>query len=83
MKSPENVVFAAVEVLLDADEKAIVWNRWGLAGLAPCEDINAVAARLGVSRLLAIRKYARAIVKLRTSDVTRRAFDAFEQRRAA
>lgn len=82
MRNPENVVFAAVK-LLPVDQSSIVMQRWGLAGLTPCADVDEAAARLGVPRLLARRSYARAVMNLRTSDVTRKAFEAFEQRRAA
>lgn len=82
MRSPENIVFAAVQ-LLPADERAIVKYRWGLEGLQPAPDVDTAAERCGMHRLLARRSYARAVCKLRSSEITRRAFRAFEERRAA
>lgn len=82
MRSPENVVFAAVQ-LLPADQRAIVEHRWGLRGLTPCANVDEAAERLNVPRLLARRSYALAVFKLRASEITRRALAAFEQRKAA
>jgi hypothetical protein len=82
MKSPENVVFAAVQ-LLPADEREILKHRWGLEGHEPAENVDTAAARIGVPRLLARRSYARGVARLRSSDLTRRAFDQFQARRVA
>jgi hypothetical protein len=82
MRSPENVVFAAVQ-LLPADESEIVKHRWGLEGHEPCPDVDTAADRIGAHRLLARRAYARAVARLRASEITRRALDAFHRRRAA
>lgn len=82
MRSPENIVFAAVQ-LLPADERQIVEHRWGLRGLTPCANVDEAAERIGVPRLLARRSYACAVFKLRASDITRRALAAFQDRKAA
>lgn len=82
MRSPENIVFAAVQ-LLPKEERDIVEHRWGLRGLTPCANVDEAAERLNIPRLLARRSYACAVFKLRASEITRRALAAFEQRKAA
>lgn len=82
MRCPENVVYAAVQ-LLPKDEREIVKHRWGLEGHDPCQDVDAAADRIGVPRLLARRAYARAIQKLRSFEMTRQALEEFRRRRAS
>lgn len=82
MRCPENVVYAAVQ-LLPKDEREIVKHRWGLEGHDPCPDVDTAADRIGVHRLLARRSYARAVARLRSQKITRMALDEFHRRRAA
>lgn len=82
MRCPENVVYAAVQ-LLPKDEREIVKHRWGLEGLASCSDVDSAADRIGVPRLLARRSYARAIRRLRSFETTRQALEEFRRRRAS
>lgn len=83
MRSPENVVFAAIRLTLTAEERELVQARWGLCGKTAAPDVDTAAERLGVPRLLARRRYAVAVAKLRSDPTTRRALAAFEARRAA